>query len=243
MMSYMTRKKSRLDACGWNSFRPDLFFQDKGRKLRDIGDDILHIIRIYCGGNKVLELCSGGGKLLIQLARAGLQVTGVDLSKDMLAVCREEVKKESKTVQDRIELVLADMCTFDIKKKFDFIILEDDGFVYLLTREDQLSCLKKIHDHLADKGLFLLSFTTPHRELNSAGEHEYDPVTQIITQPCVWTISDEKGMQKTVKQGTERRRMTYPQELESLLSRSMEVYRPETPSLYGFLLFQALPSQ
>jgi SAM-dependent methyltransferase len=216
----MTKEKSRLDACGWNSFRTELFFKDEGRKKRDIGKNILSIIQKYSKGKRVLELCSGGGKLLIQLARAGLQVTGVDLSKDMLEICQEEVKKESTDVQDRIQLVLDDMCTFHIGNKFDFIILEDDGFVYLLTQEDQLACLKRVHDYLENTGLFFLSFTTPHKELNSSDEFEYDPAAQIITQPCVWTISDEKGVHKTVKQGIERRRMTYPQELELLLSMS-----------------------
>lgn len=216
-MNNKTKDASRLDSCGWNSFGAELFFKDEGRRKRDVGDDILRIIHKYSKGKRVLELCSGGGKLLIQLARAGLQITGIDLSRDMIEICREEVKKESTDVQDRIKFVLDDMCTFNIGKKFDFIILEDDGFVYLLTQEDQLACLKRVHEHLADNGSFFLSFTTPHKELNSSAEYNYDPVTQIITQPCVWTISDEKGIQKTVKQGIERRRMTYPQELEMLL--------------------------
>ena len=208
---------SRLDACGWNSFKSGLFFNDEGRKKRDIANDILRIIHKYSEGKRVLELCSGGGKLLIQLAKAGLQVTGVDLSRDMIGICREEVNKESNTVQDRIQLVLGDMCSFDIGEEFDFVILEDDGFVYLLTQEDQLACLKHVYEHLKDNGLFFLSFTTPQKELNSSAKAEYDPITQVITQPCVWTITGQDGKPQVIRQGFERRRMTYPQELELLL--------------------------
>jgi hypothetical protein len=113
-----------------------------------------------------------------------------------------------------------DMCTFDLKETFDFIILEDDGFMYLLTREDQLACLQRVHTHLSDNGLFFLSFATPQRELQSVKDVEYDKDTQIITQRCNWTIIDAKGQQKIVEQGIERRRLTYPEELESLLKMS-----------------------
>lgn len=208
---------SRLNACGWNSFKPALFFNDCGRKHRDVGDDFIRIINEVCAGEKILELCSGGGKLLIQLARAGFRVTGMDLSKDMLDICRKKVDNEDKVVQERIRLVQEDMCTFDIKEKFDFIILEDDGFVYLLTQEDQTSCLQQVHTHLAENGFFFLSFTTPQKELSSSSKFEYDPIRQIKTQPCVWTLVDETGQRAIAREGVERRRLTYPGELELLL--------------------------
>lgn len=223
----MAKKISRLDACGWNSFSAGLFFKDEGRRHRDIGDDLLHIIHKHCKGSKVLELCSGGGKLLLHLAKVGFTITGIDLSKDMLEICQHEINKEPKAVQDRIILIQGDMCTFDLKKKFDFIILEDDGFMYLLTKEDQLSCLERVYMHLADNGLFFLSFSTPQKELSSSGGYEYDAVSQIKTQPCEWNVVDRDGKKKIIKQGVERRRMTHPQELELLLhiSKLIPVYR------------------
>jgi SAM-dependent methyltransferase len=214
------RRLSRLSACGWNSFRPELFFNDAGRKLRDVGDDFLPIIKEFCAGTRILELCSGGGKLLIKLARAGFEVTGIDLSKDMLDICRRIVKKENKAVQDRIRLLQDDMCSFDLGEEFDFIILEDDSFVYLLTTEDQISLLKRVHAHLSDKGFFFLCFATPQRELNSSRPFEYDQIRQIKAQPCEWTLVDESGKVHIVKEGTERRRLTYPCELELLLMMS-----------------------
>jgi SAM-dependent methyltransferase len=216
------KKKSinayRLDACGWNSFRPELFFQDEGRRHRDIANDLIQIIKTYSKGNRVLELCSGGGQLLIQLARTGLKVTGIDLSKNMLDICRKNIEKESKAVQDRITIHQDDMCAFDLKETFDFIVLEDDGFMYLLTQKDQLSCLQRVRAHLTGNGLFFLSFATPQKELGSADEYEYDAISQIKTQPCAWTVLDKSGKQNIVKEGVERRKMTYPDELESLLA-------------------------
>lgn len=219
-MKKKRKNLSRLDACGWNSFRPTLFFDDDGRRHRDVGDDFIRIINEVCTGKTILELCSGGGKLLIQLAMAGFRVTGLDLSTDMLDICRKKVESERKVVQKWIRLVQDDICTFELKEKFDFIILEDDGFMYLLTQEDQLSCLQRVHAHLAANGFFFLSFSTPQKELNSSSEFEYDPIHQVKTQPCVWTVVDENGVRDTVREGVERRRLTYPCELELLLQMS-----------------------
>jgi len=212
--------KSQLDACGWNSFDPKLFFKDEGRRRRDIGGDLFCIIQKFCKGNRILELCSGGGRLLIHLARQGLTVTGIDLSKEMLHLCRMNIESESKSVQGRIRIIQDDMCTFDFQETFDFIILEDDGFMYLLTKDDQLSCLQRVSAHLSDNGFFFLSFATPQKELNSASNYEYDTINQVKTQPCEWTILDQNGHQQNIKQGFERRRLTYPEELECLLALS-----------------------
>ena len=208
---------SRLDASGWTSFRPELFLDEPGRKHRDEGDAFLRLLRDYSRGPRVLELCSGSGKLVIHLARNGFDVVGLDLSQEMLEICRRQVAEEVRHVQERIRLVQGDMCTFDLKQTFDFVILEDDGFGYLLTQEDQISCLRRICQHLSDEGYFFLSNNTPDRELAFSAPYEYDPVLQIMTTECRWDVADEKGTQATIREGFERRKLTYPCELELLL--------------------------
>ena len=207
---------SRLSKCGWNSFRPELFLNEPGRRSRDVGDRFLSILQEFSQGTQVLELCCGAGRLLTHLARSGYEMVGLDLSAEMLEICREEASRSGRTVDQRIRLVQADMCTFDLKQAFDFIILEDDGFVYLLTLEDQLSCLSRVRDHLIDGGYFFLSFTTPERELPNSCEVEYDPVLQVKTSQNRW----ENGDLNLVQEGFERRKLTYPSELELLLKSS-----------------------
>src|SRR5216683_2691595 len=46
-----------------------------------------------CGG-PVLELGCGSGRILIPTARAGLNITGLDSSEGMLAVCRATIETE-----------------------------------------------------------------------------------------------------------------------------------------------------
>lgn len=209
---------SRLDRCGWSTFDPGLFLNEPGRVSRDVSAFFIPLLKEFCRGSRVLELCCGAGKLVVQLAREGYEVTGVDLNATMLEVAQERVGREPEAVRRRIRLVQEDACTFNLGEAFDFIILEDDAFHYLLTQEDQLACLRRVHDHLAPNGHFLMAFETPNVELAGGKVHDYDPVTPILTLRNEWTVVDEKGGRSVVRQGIERRRQTYPCELGLLLA-------------------------
>ena len=216
-MSDSTKDTSRLNRCGWSSFRPQLFLNEPGRKSRDLESAFIRLLKDYSKGKRILELCCGAGKLLIQLARQGYDVVGLDLSRKMLEVCRREVEKEPESVRKRIRLVWEDMCTFELKETYHFIILEDDGFGYLLTQEEQLACLRRVGMHLSSPGLFFLNCKTPDLELACQGSYEYDPLLQIKKEACKWDTIDEHGNKRTVEEGFERRKLTYPCELELLL--------------------------
>jgi len=176
-------------------------------------------VREFSGGKAVLELCCGAGRICLELARAGFNVTGIDLDDRMLAFARQAAATESQSIRTRLSFDQADVCTFDLGRQFDFIIFEDDGFVYLLDQEDQLACLQQVVTHLTDCGRFLLIFNTPQRELDDDHEREftYDPLTQIKTCACTWAATGPDGERVAVREGFERRRMTYRYELDLLL--------------------------
>ena len=59
-------------------------------------------------GKKILDLACGTGELSIRLAEEGYEVTGVDLSAEMLAVAREKAERNGHSLflveQDMSEL-------------------------------------------------------------------------------------------------------------------------------------------
>lgn len=71
-------------------------------------------------GSPVLEVGCGTGRVLIPTARAGISITGLDLSDHMLDVCRAALKEESRDVQERVNLVQGDMRDFNLGQKFSF---------------------------------------------------------------------------------------------------------------------------
>lgn len=112
-------------------------------------------------GGPVLEVGCGTGRVLIPTARAGVAITGLDLSDHMLDVCRTALKEEPKEVQERVELVQGDMRDFSLGRKFALVTTPFRPFQHLLTAEDQIRCLKYIHNHLEPGGTFILDIFNP----------------------------------------------------------------------------------
>ena len=112
-------------------------------------------------GGPVLEVGCGTGRILIPTARAGVDIVGLDLSPQMLQVCRTRLLDEPEAVRSRVRLVQADMQSFDLVQTFRLVTLPFRPFQHLLTVESQLSCLRSIHRHLAEGGRMILDLFNP----------------------------------------------------------------------------------
>ncbi len=113
------------------------------------------------GGRPVLELGCGTGRVLLPLARAGVEITGLDLSVGMLERCRAALRAEAAEVRDRVRLVAADMTSFDLDRRFAAIICPFGGFQQLRTVAQQLACLGRCRTHLAPRGALVLDLPNP----------------------------------------------------------------------------------
>ncbi len=110
---------------------------------------------------RVLELGSGTGRVLIPIARSGKSVCGLEVSEHMLERCREALGSESRNVRDNVELVQGDMQSFDLGNRFELVICPFNSFLHLLSVEDQLSCLYRVHRHLEPGGRFAFDISDP----------------------------------------------------------------------------------
>jgi SAM-dependent methyltransferase len=112
-------------------------------------------------GSPILELACGTGRVLLPLAQAGFKVTGVDISEKMLEKAKEKIKKETTEIQEKITLVRESMANFDLKEKFSLVLIIFNSFQFLLTEEDQDSCLRCIYRHLKPNGKLIISVFNP----------------------------------------------------------------------------------
>ena len=103
------------------------------------------------GGN-VLELACGTGIITLALARAGLDVTGLDISPDMLRVTKEKTAREEKMVQSRVRFTEGDMKDFQLDERFDCVLIPCNSFGHLTAPEDRQSCLRSVREHLRPGG-------------------------------------------------------------------------------------------
>lgn len=116
---------------------------------------------------RLLELACGSGRITLPLLEAGYQVTGLDLSAQMLALAQKKLSQTSLETQQRACLVQGDMCRLNEslgEEKFDLIILAFNSFLHLDTPESQLACLTSALEHLTPNGQFALVIYNPEVE-------------------------------------------------------------------------------
>jgi SAM-dependent methyltransferase len=118
-------------------------------------------IAAAAGGGPLLELGCGTGRVLLPLARAGHEITGLDLSAVMLERCHAKLHFEPPAVRDRVRLLAADMTSFDAGRRFAAIICPFGGFQQLRTVEQQLACLERCRAHLLPHGTLVLDLPNP----------------------------------------------------------------------------------
>jgi len=112
-------------------------------------------------GSPVLELGSGTARVLLVLARAGHDVTGVEISPAMLEVARRKVAAEPEAVRRRITLVQADVTDFDLPPRFRLGFIACNTLCEVSTFEGQKRALSRLYHHLEPGGLAVVSVPNP----------------------------------------------------------------------------------
>ncbi len=113
-------------------------------------------------GDPVLELGCGTGRVLLNLARRGHAVTGVDNAPEMLA--RLEAKLNTASHRHLAQppvLLQASMDAFQTPVRFQLAIMPFNTFMHLLTTEAQLATLNRIRQHLEPGAALALDMTNP----------------------------------------------------------------------------------
>lgn len=103
-------------------------------------------------GTKVLDLCCGQGRHLIDLARRGYDVVGLDLSEYMLDKCKTAAAAE----EIMPVLVHADMREIGFTAEFDAVINLFTSFGYLENEDEDQKVLKAASLALKGGGLLLM---------------------------------------------------------------------------------------
>ena len=118
----------------------------------------------------VLDIGCGTGRILIPTARAGVNITGLDKSEEMLDICHKKLESEPLEVRDRVKLVHSDMIEFNLGNKFSLVTIPFGAFNSLVAVEEQLSCLNCIKQHLLPNGALVLDLFYPSSGEFSSGE-------------------------------------------------------------------------
>lgn len=185
-------------------------------------------------GGPVLEYGCGEGRIALPLARAGIDVVGVDHSQPMLDALAEKLEREPRELVRRIKAKQGDIRTVKLARKFPLVLCTFNTFLHLYDREDVEQFLGRVRAHLAPKGRFVFDVSTPvpadlARDPGKAYKlpavrlggvkHEYrerfdyDPMRQVLF--VMMEFSPRNGGDAFVTPLAHRQ--FFPRELEALL--------------------------
>jgi SAM-dependent methyltransferase len=102
----------------------------------------------FAAGGPVLEFGVGTGRLAVPLAERGVEVTGVDISPEMLA----KLRAKSSTVT----VVEDDMTTVSLGREFAVAFIAFNSIFILGTQEKQVELFRNAARHLRPGGRFVL---------------------------------------------------------------------------------------
>jgi SAM-dependent methyltransferase len=112
-------------------------------------------------GGPVLELACGTGRVTWPIARADVEIVGLDISTTMLRIAEAKRERERRLVSDRVRFVRGDMVDFSLDQTFALAIIPFRAFQALLTPEAQRSSLTSIRRHLRPGGRLIIDVFDP----------------------------------------------------------------------------------
>lgn len=107
----------------------------------------------------LLDLGCGTGSLCIELARRGYDMTGVDLSSDMLSCAREKAAN----VNADILFLNQDMQEFELYGTVDSILCMMDSLNYVTNLDGVTKTMKLVRNYLNPGGLFIFDINTRYK--------------------------------------------------------------------------------
>ena len=135
---------------------------------------------------KILEIGVGTGRLFTEALHEGADIYGLDISPAMINVLLQKLEKHH---HPRISI--QNIIDFHFDFKFDLIIAPFRVMMHLMKKEEQISALDNVYDHLNENGRFIFDVFVPDLKRLITGfnnetdfEGEYEPgkkMRRIVT--------------------------------------------------------------
>jgi 2-polyprenyl-3-methyl-5-hydroxy-6-metoxy-1,4-benzoquinol methylase len=128
----------------------------------------------------VLELGCGTGNMTTRLSRLGLDITGIDISPEMLSIAKQKALENNQDIM----FLNQDITKLNIgKMKYDCIIGFMDVINYIHQPKTLQKVFKNIYNHLSDSGIFVFDIRTPY-VFNNLMNSSFAENTQNVSYIC-----------------------------------------------------------
>ena len=137
--------------------------------MRDLVDAPFYLNLASEVGGPVLEIGCGTGRVLLPIARAGIEIHGVDNSGPMLGILTENLAGEDPEARSKVTLHSGDMRKFRLSRQFPLVIIPFRPMQHMYTVSDQVRALKSAARHVAEGGTLAFDVFYPKFEVLRLG--------------------------------------------------------------------------
>jgi SAM-dependent methyltransferase len=130
----------------------------------DAVEPVVDFLFELAGDGSALELGIGTGRIALPLARRGVPVHGIELSRAMVAKLREKPGGE------QIAVAIGDFAKAKVDGSFALVYLVFNTIMNLTTQEEQVACFENAAAHLAPGGCFVIEVGIPDLQRLPPGE-------------------------------------------------------------------------
>ena len=157
----------------WTQYAPIMFDDARWAEAPTVAQYVKDLAKLSDGA-KVLDAGCGLGRISVELAALGLDVTGVDIIQSELDAARDSAEAEGVP----LTLINHDLRTYHASNQFDCAINLYTSFGYCDTLEEDMQILRNIAESVKTGGTFILECTsretaimywTPGEEFERAG--------------------------------------------------------------------------
>ena len=190
------------DADGYFPERVAATYDDSSEGMFDPAfiDTVAGVLAGLADGGRALELGIGTGRIALPLARRGVEVHGIDMSRAMVARLR------AKPGGDAIGVTIGDFATTRVDGTFSLAYLVFNTIENLTTQDAQVACFRNAAAHLESGGRFVVEVEVPELRRLPPGQTVlpwrvtpthwafdiYDTATQAMSSNYM-TVTDGRG--------------------------------------------------
>lgn len=127
-------------------------------------DPVVDFLAAFAGDGNVLEFGIGTGRIALPLARRGISVHGIELSKAMAG------RLHSKQNDEDIDVTIGDFSSTVVGGSFSLVYLVFNTVMNLTTQAAQVACFRNAAAHLSPGGHFVIEVLVPQLHKLSKGE-------------------------------------------------------------------------
>ena len=151
------------------------YIDDEIRRQRLVASEQFYLEEARKVGGPVLELACGSGRVTMSLAKAGIEIVGMDLSESMLDAARTKALRAGVPVR----FVQGDMRSFEFPDRFSTILIAGNSLLHLLSIGDLQHCLACVGRHLASGGRLIFDVNNPDVHKLARDSAQRHPVLRV----------------------------------------------------------------